>query len=95
MKIAEAYSDIREMTPSLLLELTQCYKFEQIKRTFATPILHVELLVTQEDIENMGETLKMIVFFVSPAIIRGAIDLAKVKNVLRIESNWLKPWATV
>jgi hypothetical protein len=38
----------------------------------------------------MGETLKMIVFFVSPAIIRGAIELAKEKSVLGVESNWLR-----
>jgi len=38
----------------------------------------------------MGEALKGLVFFVSPAIMREAIELAKEKGVLRFESNWLK-----
>lgn len=81
MKIAEAYSDIREMTPELLLELAQKYKFEQIRRKRKNAVGVNK--VTRDDIENMGETLKMIVFFVSPAIIREAIDLAEVRGVLQ------------
>jgi hypothetical protein len=79
------------MTPEVLLELTQSHKYQEVKRTFPQDIgLHSRLVISQEDIENMGETLKMIVFFVSPAIIRGAIELAKEKSVLGVESNWLR-----
>jgi hypothetical protein len=31
----------------------------------------------------------IVVFFVSPAIIRGAVELAKEKSVLGVNSNWL------
>jgi hypothetical protein len=69
------------MTPELLLELAQKYKFEQIRRKRKNAVGVNK--VTRDDIENMGETLKMIVFFVSPAIIREAIDLAEVRGVLQ------------
>jgi hypothetical protein len=91
MELVEAYSNVREMTPEVLLELTQSHKYQEVKRSFQQDIgLHSKLVVTQEDIENMGETLKMIVFFVSPAIIRGAVELAKEKSVLGVNSNWLR-----
>jgi hypothetical protein len=91
MERVEAFSNVREMTPEVLLELTQSHKYQEVKRTFPQDIgLHSRLVISQEDIENMGETLKMIVFFVSPAIIRGAIELAKEKSVLGVESNWLR-----
>jgi hypothetical protein len=91
MERVEAFSNVREMTPEVLLELAQSHKYQEVKRSFPQDIgLHSRLVVTQEDIENMGETLKMIVFFVSPAIIRGAIELAKEKSVLGVESNWLR-----
>jgi len=90
MELVEAYRNQREMTPEVLLHLTQSHKYQEVKRNFPQDIgLHSRLVITQEDIENMGETLKMIVFFVSPAIIRGAIELAKEKSVLGVESNWL------
>jgi hypothetical protein len=90
MELVEAYRNQREMTPEVLLHLTQSHKYQEVKRLFPQDIgLHSRLVITQEDIENMGETLKMIVFFVSPAIIRGAIELAKEKSVLGVESNWL------
>jgi len=90
MERVEAFSNIQEMTPEVLLHLTQSHKYQEVKRNFPQDIgLHSRLVITQEDIENMGETLKMIVFFVSPAIIRGAIELAKEKSVLGVESNWL------
>lgn len=91
MELVEAYSNVREMTPEVLLHLTQSHKYQEVKRTFPQDIgLHSRLVISQEDIENMGETLKMIVFFVSPAIIRGAIELAKEKSVLGVNSNWLR-----
>lgn len=91
MERVEAYSNVREMTGEVLLDLTQSLKYQQVKRAFPEDIsTHGRLLVTQEEIENMGETLKMIVFFVSPAIMREAIELARDKGVLRFESNWLK-----
>jgi len=37
----------------------------------------------------MGETLKMIVFFVSPAIMRSAMELARDKGVLIKSPRWL------
>ncbi len=91
MERVEAYRNVREMTGEVLLELTQSLKHQQVKRTFPQDIgLHSKLLVTQEEIEDMGETLKMVVFFVSPAIMREAIELAKEKGVLRLEANWFK-----
>jgi hypothetical protein len=91
MNLVEPYTDVREMTPEVLLELAQSHKYQEVKRSFPQDIgLHSRLVVTQEDIENMGETLKMIVFFVSPAIIRGAIELAKEKSVLGVNPNWLR-----
>jgi len=91
MELVEPYTDVREMTPEVLLELTQSHKYQQVKRSFPQDIgLHSRLVISQEDIENMGETLKMIVFFVSPAIIRGAVELAKEKSVLGVNSNWLR-----
>jgi hypothetical protein len=91
LELVEAFSNVREMTPEVLLELTQSHKYQEVKRTFPQDIgLHSRLVISQQDIENMGETLKMIVFFVSPAIIRGAIELAKEKSVLGVESNWLR-----
>jgi|HubBroStandDraft_1064217.scaffolds.fasta_scaffold80799_5 hypothetical protein len=91
MERVEAFSNVREMTPEVLLELTQSHKYQEIKRTFSQDIgPHNRLVVSQQDIENMGETLKMIVFFVSPAIIRGAVELAKEKSVLGVNPNWLR-----
>jgi len=90
MEIVDPYRNVREMTPEVLLELTQSHKFQEVKRSFPQDIgLHSRLIVTQEDIENMGETLMMIVFFVSPAIIRATIELAKEKNVLGVSADWL------
>jgi len=89
MERVEAFRNVREMTGEVLLELTQSHKYQQIKGSFQKDIgLHSRLLVTCGDIENMGETLKMIVFFVSPAIMREAIELAREKGVLRIENTW-------
>jgi len=91
MERVDAYRNVREMTGEVLLDLTQSLKYQQVKRAFPEDIgLHSRLIVTQEDIENMGEALKGLVFFVSPAIMREAIELAKEKGVLRFESNWLK-----
>jgi|SRR5579863_2777741 len=92
MERVEAFRNVREMTGEVLLELTQSLKYQQAKRSFPKDIgLHSRLMVTQEDIEDMGESLKMIVFFVSPAIMREAIELAREKGVLRIESTWACP----
>ncbi len=91
MERVDPYRNVREMTPEVLLELTQSLKHQQTKRTFSQDVgLHSHLLITQEDIEDMAETLKMIVFFISPAIIRETIELARDNGVLRDNSNWLK-----
>lgn len=91
MERVESYRNVREMTGEVLLELAQSLKYQQVKCTFPDDIgLHSQLRVTQEEIENAGEALKGLVFFVSPAIIREAIELAKERGVLRLESNWLK-----
>jgi hypothetical protein len=83
MERVEAYRDIREMTPEVLLELTQSHKLHTMKKTFKNDIgLATDLLVTEEEIEIMGETLKMVVFFVSPAIMQSTIWLAHDKGVL-------------
>jgi hypothetical protein len=55
------------MTPEVLLELTQSHKLETLKAAFNHDIgTHDRIRVTEKEIEIMGETLKMIVFFVSP-----------------------------
>jgi hypothetical protein len=90
MERIEAYRNIREMTPEVLLELTQSHKLQTIKTAFKNDIgLARDLLVTGEEIEAMGETLKMVIFFVSPAIVRSAIELARDKGVLAKSSGWL------
>jgi hypothetical protein len=90
MELVEAYRNQREMTPEVLPHLTQSHKYQEVKRLFPQDIgLHSRLVITQGDIENMGEAVKGLIFFVSPAIIRGAIELAKEKSVLGVESNWL------
>ena len=79
------------MTPEVLLELTQSHKLNTLKATFNYDLgLARELRVTEEEIEAMGETLKMIVFFVSPAIMRDAMELAHQKGVLLKPSGWTK-----
>jgi hypothetical protein len=90
MERVQPFHDIREMTPEVLLELTQSHKLETLKRSFNHDIgLSSALLVTEQEIEAMGETLKMIVFFVSPAIMRSAMELARVRGVLLQPSGWL------
>ena len=90
MERVEPFSNVREMTPEVLLELTQSHKGQTMKAAFRYDIgLHRDLLVTEEEIEAMGETLKMIVFFVSPAIMRSAMELARDKGVLIKSPRWL------
>jgi hypothetical protein len=90
MNRVEPYTDIREMTPEMLLELTQSHKLQVTKQTFKHDIgLSSALLVSEQEIEAMGETLKAIVFFVSPAIMRSAMELARLRGVLLQPSGWL------
>ena len=93
MERVKAYQDTREMTPEVLLELTQSHKLQTMKLALKGDglynCLHDDVLVTQEEVEAMGETLKMIVFFVSPAIMRSAMELAYKKGVLIKSSRWL------
>lgn len=92
MERVEAYRNAREMTPEVLLQLTQSYKYRRTKHAFLNGInvIHNDMMVTQEEIEDMGETLKMIVFFVSPAIMRSAVYLAKERSRLILDRGWLK-----
>jgi hypothetical protein len=89
MERVEAYRDIREMTPEVLLELTQSHKLQTMKPAFKDIGFHKDIYVTEGEIEAMGETLKMIVFFVSPHIMRTAMELARSKNVLIDAPRWL------
>lgn len=90
MELVEAYRNVREMTPEVLLRLTQSHKYYCIKGAFDHDIgTSDRLLVTEQEIEAMGETLKMIVFFVSPAIMRAAMELARDKGVLKPATRWL------
>lgn len=90
MERVQAYRDIREMTPEVLLELTQAHKLQTMKPAFKNDIgTAPAILVTVEEIEAMGETLKMIVFFVSPHIMRTAMELARDKGVLIQPPKWL------
>ncbi len=59
MELVEAYRNQREMTPEVLLDLTRSHKLHQVQRALPHDLsLHGNLQVTQEDIEDMGETLK-------------------------------------
>jgi hypothetical protein len=90
MERVEAYRDVREMTPEVLLELTQSHKLYSMKASFKYDIgLHNDIGVSEEEIEIMGETLKSVVFFVTPAIMRGAMELARDKGVLIKSPRWL------
>jgi hypothetical protein len=90
MDRVEAYRGIREMTPEVLLELTQSHKLQAVKKAFKKDVgLASDLLVTEEEIEAMGETLKMVVFYVSPAILRSTMELAYNKGVLAKSTRWL------
>jgi hypothetical protein len=90
MERVEAYRNVREMTPEVLLELAQSHKLYSMKSTFRHDIgLHNDIRVSEEEIEAMGETLKAVVFFVSPAIMRGAMELARDKGVLIKSPRWL------
>jgi hypothetical protein len=92
MERVEPYRDVREMTPEVLLDLTQSHKFQTLKGSLkdGSNRTHDDILVTEQEIENMGETLKMVVFFVSPAIMRSAMELARDKGVLLQSPRWLK-----
>jgi predicted metalloprotease len=86
----ERYNTNLEMTPDALLDITQSLKFQQIKRNFDYDIgLHDKIQVTQAEIEDVGEALKMAYFFVSPAIIREAVWLAQERKVLQRTPDWL------
>jgi len=95
MEQVEAYKDIREMTPEVLLQLTQSHKLYSRMNTFTKEVglnmkvTHSDVLVTEEEIQTMGDTLKMIVFFVSPHIMRSTMELALRKGVLLQPSRWL------
>jgi hypothetical protein len=90
MERVEAFHNIKEMTPEVLLELTQSHKLQTMKGTFKHDIgLHRSLLVTEEEIVAMGETLKGVVFFVSPHIMRSTMELARSKSVLIETPRWL------
>jgi hypothetical protein len=90
MERVEAYRDVKEMTPEVLLQLTQSHKLQTMKVAFKNDIgLSSDIRVTEEEIEVMGETLKMTVFFVSPAIMRSAMELARDKGVLIKSPRWL------
>lgn len=91
MERVEACRNIREMSPEVLLDLTQSLKYQQIKRVFKQDIgSSNRLVVTQQDIEEMAEALKGIVFFITPSVIRGAMLLAQENSVLAVNSSWLK-----
>lgn len=90
MEPVQPYQDIKEMTPDVLLDLTQSHKLHSMKRAFKQDIgSHNHILVTEGDIEIMGETLKMIVFYVSPHIMRCTMELAQSKGVLIKSARWL------
>lgn len=90
MQRVEPYRDIREMTPEMLVELTQSHKLQTLKAAFKHDIgCHDKIQITEEEIAIMGETLKAIVFFVSPAIMRDAMILAHARGVLIPPSGWL------
>jgi len=90
MERVKPYDNIREMTPEVLLELAQSHKLYTMKASFKHDIgSSSAILVTEEEIQAMGETLKMIVFFVSPHIMRSAMELARDEGVLVNPPRWL------
>jgi hypothetical protein len=83
MERVKPYDNIREMTPEVLLDLTQSHKFQTLKTAFKHDIgCHDRIRVTEEEIVIMGEALKMVVFFVSPAILHSTMVLARDRDVL-------------
>jgi hypothetical protein len=89
MERVQPYQDIKEMTPEVLLELTQSHKLQTMKPAFKAIGFHKDIYVTEGEIEAMGETLKMIVFFVSPHIMRTTMELARSQGVLIETPRWL------
>lgn len=89
METVKPYEDIREMTPEVLLELTQSHKLQTMKPAFKNIGFAGDIYVSETEIAAMGETLKMVVFFVSPHIMRTAMELAREKGVLIASPRWL------
>lgn len=79
------------MTGDVLLELAQSHKLATLKRSFKYDIgLHDAIKVSQEDIENMGDTLKSILFYIPTNAYREAIELADERGVLIPNPGWLE-----
>jgi hypothetical protein len=87
------------LTGELLLTLTKEFKAQTFRRALKQKVTgaciefafqEVDIMVTQEDIEIMADTLKWHVFFVPGSAYREAIKLAEEEGSLRIESNWLQ-----
>jgi hypothetical protein len=79
------------MTGETLLDLAQGHKLAELKRSFGHDIgTHDKIKVTEEDIENMGDALKSIVFYIPVNAYREAMLLARERGVLTATSQWLK-----
>ena len=73
---------------------TKAHKFQQLIRQLKrTPtsghLTRADVLVTQRDIEIMGDTLKAEFYYVSTCVYREAVVLAQDKGVLAAENSWL------
>lgn len=70
------------MTGAVLLELAQSHKLYSMKRHFSYDIgTHDKIKVSREDIENMADTLKFIVFYVPCVAYREAEEIARARGV--------------
>jgi hypothetical protein len=91
---------VETLTASRLLEYTRAIKFQQVIRQLKrTPtsanLTRADVLVTQTDIEIMGDALKGEFFYVPTYVYREAIALAQEKGFLAAESSWLQTKAAV
>jgi hypothetical protein len=87
------------LTGELLLKLTKEFKAQTFRRTLKQKVTGSliefsfnggDIMVTQEELEIMADTLKWHVFYVPGIAYREAIRLAEEEGSLRIESNWLQ-----
>lgn len=88
------------LTATVLLEYTRALKYQQVIRSLKrTPtsanLTRADVLVTQTEIEIMGDTLKGEFFYVPTHVYREAVALAQDKGFLAEESSWLTTKAAI
>ncbi len=86
------------LTGELLLKLTKEFKAQTLRRALRQKVTgtciefafqETDIVVTQEDIEIMADTLKYHAFYVPTCVYREAMELAEATGCLRLESSWI------